>query len=81
MEDIREGNWFPRCTDKDTIGKDLSPLELLILGAFCYLGRGFTFDDLEEATDISKEVHRGTSLLLLQRKTLKGIWISLSLLV
>jgi hypothetical protein len=32
-------------------------LELLVLGAFRYLGRGFTFDDLEEATSISCETH------------------------
>ena len=30
----------------------------MILGAFRYLGRGFTFDDLEEVTAISEEIHR-----------------------
>lgn len=54
VEDAKEGNWFPRWM----AGKDSSPLELLILGAFRYLGRGWTFDDLEEATGISEEVHR-----------------------
>ena len=58
VEDAREGNWFPRWTGKDATGKESSPLELLILGAFRYLGRGFTFDDLEECTAISEEVHR-----------------------
>ena len=43
---------------KDAKGKPSSPLELLILGAFRYLGRGLTFDDLEESTAISEEVHR-----------------------
>ena len=50
MEDAREGNWFPRWMAKDATGKISSPLELLILGSLRYLGRGFTFDDLEEAT-------------------------------
>jgi hypothetical protein len=35
-----------------------SPLGLLILGSLRYLGRGFTFDDCEESTAISEEVHR-----------------------
>ena len=34
------------------------PLELLVLGSLRYLGRGWTFDDLEEATGISEESHR-----------------------
>ena len=36
----------------------MSPLELLILGSLRYLGRGYMFDDLEECTAISEEVHR-----------------------
>jgi hypothetical protein len=38
--------------------KRASPIELLVLGALRYLGRGFTFDDIEECTAISREVHR-----------------------
>ncbi len=38
--------------------KQSSPIELLVLGSLRYLGRGFTFDDIEENTAISKEVHR-----------------------
>lgn len=34
-----------------------TPIELLVLGALQYLGRGLTFDDIEEATAISAEVH------------------------
>jgi hypothetical protein len=30
----------------------------MILGALRYLGRGWTFDDCEESTAISEEVHR-----------------------
>jgi hypothetical protein len=51
VEEARKEKWFPE-------GKSSSPLELLILGAFRYLGRGLTFDDLEESTAISEEVHR-----------------------
>ena len=60
VEEAREDNWFPRWSDgkKDAVGKPSSPLELLILGALRYLGRGLTFDDIEEATAISEDVHR-----------------------
>jgi hypothetical protein len=34
------------------------PIELLLLTSLRYLGRGWTFDDLEEATAISEEVSR-----------------------
>ena len=34
------------------------PVGLLLLGSLRYIGRGWTFDDLEEATGISQEVHR-----------------------
>jgi hypothetical protein len=30
----------------------------MVLGAFRYLGRGWTFDDIEENTGISQETHR-----------------------
>ena len=35
-----------------------TPIELLTLGSLRYVGRGWTFDDLEEATGIGEEVHR-----------------------
>ena len=35
-----------------------SPLGLLLLGSLRYIGRGWTFDDLEEATGINEETHR-----------------------
>ena len=56
-EAIKE-KWFPRWMSKDAAGKDAKPLQLLILGALRYLGRGLTFDDLEECTAISEELHR-----------------------
>ena len=33
-------------------------LGLLLLGSLRYLGRGWTFDDLEETTGISQSLHR-----------------------
>jgi hypothetical protein len=41
----------------DGTGIPSSPIELLILGLLCYLGHGWTFDNIEEATVISEEVH------------------------
>jgi DDE superfamily endonuclease len=38
--------------------KKVSPIELLLLGTLRYLGRGWTFDDIEEGTKVSREVHR-----------------------
>jgi hypothetical protein len=49
---------FERWDGQDATGKHSSPIELLILGSLRYLGRGWTFDDIEEATCISREVHR-----------------------
>jgi hypothetical protein len=50
-------DWFPCWSNKRSFNTNASPQELLILGAFRYLGRGFTFDDIKESTAISKEVH------------------------
>ena len=38
--------------------KKVVPIELLLLGALRFLGRGWTIDDLEEQTMISQETHR-----------------------
>jgi hypothetical protein len=38
--------------------RKVSPIELLLSGSLRYLGRGWTFDDLEESTFISRDVHR-----------------------
>jgi hypothetical protein len=53
VSDAKQHNWFPRWSKCNST----SPIELLILGGFCYLGRGWTFDDLEESTMISAKVH------------------------
>jgi hypothetical protein len=42
----------------DAVGRECSPIELLLLGSLRYLGRGWCFDDLEENTSISEEIHR-----------------------
>lgn len=49
---------FLRWMGCDGSGTPASPLGLLLLGALRYLGRGLTFDDLEEYTAISEETHR-----------------------
>lgn len=58
VRDAREGAWFPNTERKDACGIPGTPLELLVLGALRYLGRGWTFDDIAEATGVSEEVHR-----------------------
>ncbi len=56
--DARSGNWFPTWMRSSCVNKPSSPLELMILGSLRYLGRGWTFDDCEEATAIGEETHR-----------------------
>ena len=58
VEDAYANDWFPRWTRRRREGKKQAPLELLLLGSLRYLGRGFTFDDCEECTAISEEIHR-----------------------
>ena len=50
------GRW--KSNAKDAYGTRASPIELLLLSALRYLGRGLTFDDLEEYTAISEETHQ-----------------------
>ena len=49
---------FNRWMSTDAAGRESSPLCLLLLGALRYIGRGWTFDDLEENTSINEETHR-----------------------
>ena len=49
---------FQRWQNRNAAGREPSPLSLLLLGTLRYIGRGFTFDDLEESTSISADVHR-----------------------
>ncbi len=57
-EDCRAHNNFSRWMGCGATKRVASPIELLVLGALRYLGRGWTFDDLEESTAISRKVHR-----------------------
>jgi hypothetical protein len=54
----KESELFQRWLGFDAVGKAASPIELMVLGALRYLGRGWTFDDLEESTAITEETHR-----------------------
>ena len=58
IEMCREDKHFRRWCAQKINNKQSSPIELLLLGSLRYLGRGWTFDDIEESTAISKEVHR-----------------------
>ena len=56
---VRESGAFEKWTKPNRRGPvPTSPVELLLLGSLRCLGRGWTFDDLEEQTSISQEVHR-----------------------
>lgn len=44
--------------NRDCCGNKPVPIELLLLGALRYIGRGWCLDDLEEATCIGEETHR-----------------------
>jgi hypothetical protein len=54
----KESELFKRWLGFDAVGKAASPIELMVLGVLRYLGRGWTFDDLEESTAIGEETHR-----------------------
>ena len=66
VKDIKEHSLFSRWTQNDCIGNEPSDIRLLFLGTLRYLGRGLTFDDLEEYTYISKEVLRNFFLAFLE---------------
>jgi len=58
VEIVKESQLFDRWKEgrKDAVGNDAAPINLLVLCALHYLGRGWTFDDLAESTAISEEV-------------------------
>ena len=57
LNQIKLDNWFERwCGFKINTTKT-SPVELLFLGLLHYLGRGWTFVDIEEQTAILISVH------------------------
>jgi hypothetical protein len=58
LKRLDDSGYFKRWYSRDASGVKASPIELLLLGALRYIGRGLTFDDLEEYTTINKETHR-----------------------
>ena len=58
LEELREHKLFKRWNNPDVTGQPPSNVALLLLGTLRYLGRACTFDDVEEATAISREVIR-----------------------
>jgi hypothetical protein len=57
VDDIRSNQLFDRWCGYKSNNKKVAPVELLVLGLLCYLGRGWTFDNCEESTAIDKDVH------------------------
>jgi hypothetical protein len=57
VELIKAGDRFQQWSCFKKFKQTTSPIELLVLGSLCYLGCGWTFDDIEESTTISQEVH------------------------
>ena len=55
---VSESKLFDRWCGHKRNNKQASPIELLVLGSLRYLGRSWMFDDVEENTAVSKEVHR-----------------------
>lgn len=56
--EARNDKWFPEYEKCNALGQKGVPLDILILGSLRYLGRGWTFDDLHDATGVSEELHR-----------------------
>jgi DDE superfamily endonuclease len=58
LDMVKADDRFTRWTSHAAIVRSCAPISLLLLGTLRYLGRGWTFDDLDEATAISQDVHR-----------------------
>jgi hypothetical protein len=58
VQQVQLNELFDRWCGSKSNNKKVSLVELLVLGSLRYLGRGWTFDDIEESTAIDKEVHR-----------------------
>ena len=56
--DISNHEIFSRWSYSDAVGAPPSNLKLLLLGSLRYIGRSWTFDDIEESDGISREVNR-----------------------
>ena len=83
VEWVRVDPLFDRWCGYKIRSNKCSPVELLVLGSLWYLGWGWTFDDIEECTAVSKEVHHvffTCSLNLVQQRFMRG-WLSLPFLL
>ena len=58
VAEVRNDDWVPSYEKCNALGQPGIPLDILILGALRYLGKGWTFDDLFESTSVSEEIHR-----------------------
>ena len=58
VQKARDNNWFPDYEKCNALGQKGISLDILILGASHYLGRGWTFDDVYDSTCVSEVVHR-----------------------
>jgi hypothetical protein len=58
VADISANDIFDRWCDIKNKNHRCSPIQLLVLGPLRYLGQGWTFEDIEESTAITLNVHR-----------------------
>jgi hypothetical protein len=60
VNEIRTNDYFAGkgWGKKNALGQPGVSIDLLVLGSLRYLGRGWTFDDIQESTYISEETHR-----------------------
>jgi hypothetical protein len=58
VEMVCKDKLFVRWCGYKKSNKMVLPVELLVLGLFCYLSHGWTFNDCKESTAIDKDVHR-----------------------
>jgi hypothetical protein len=54
---VRESEPFSWWLSRDATGREPLPIKLLLLGALRYIGQGWTFDNIEEATAMHEETH------------------------
>ena len=58
VDNISHHELFKRWTRCDCTKAPSSSIQMLLLGTLRYIGRAHTFDDIEEASAISRETHR-----------------------
>jgi hypothetical protein len=61
--------WFPQ-REFDVFGKEVSPIELKLLGSLRILGKGCSWDLLYELSGVSAEVHRRWTLAFIKKFSL-----------